>query len=184
MRNSILMILLMLTITTMAYIEKPPDSARAKPTLATSNTHYPERYLHAILHKREKVSIASSKWKSLGMFHATAYDLSIQSTGKSSTHPAYGITKSGISIKGKTLEEARAIAVDEDVIPLGTRVYVEFESDVYQHLNGFYTALDTGSAIIGNEIDVFMGDFVDEKPSAIAMKFGNQNANVYVEVNE
>lgn len=91
-----------------------------------------------------------------GTFRATAYDLSYQSCGKKPSHPAYGITANGTNLKGQTLESARAIAVDPKVIPLGSKVYLEFE-DEYKHLNGVYNAVDTGGAIKGKRIDIFFG---------------------------
>lgn len=57
---------------------------------------------------------------------------------------------SGITANGTALYEgARVIAVDPNVIPLGTRVYVPGYGEAI--------AADTGGAIQGNIIDVFMG---------------------------
>lgn len=81
---------------------------------------------------------------SLGSFTVTAYCCCKECCGKDTTHPAYGITKSG-----KRATEGRTIAVDPKIIPLGSTVY----------LNGkAYTAEDTGSAIKGNKIDLFIND--------------------------
>ncbi|MEH6943622.1 LysM peptidoglycan-binding and 3D domain-containing protein [Bacillus sp. JJ722] len=58
---------------------------------------------------------------------------------------------SGVTATGFNLGEnpdAKVIAVDPNVIPLGTKVYVEGY--------GYATALDTGGAIKGNKIDVFI----------------------------
>ena len=69
------------------------------------------------------------------------------SSGKPNTHPAYGITFSGVPL-------ARGIvAVDPDVIPLGTRLYIPGY--------GFALALDTGGGIIGDMIDLGYPDGVD-----------------------
>lgn len=56
-----------------------------------------------------------------------------------------GITATGVNLKSNP--NAKVIAVDPRVIPLGTKVYVEGY--------GYATASDTGSAINGNKIDVF-----------------------------
>ncbi|MCG7344500.1 3D domain-containing protein [Sporosarcina sp. ACRSL] len=56
-----------------------------------------------------------------------------------------GITSTGINLKRNP--DAKVIAVDPNVIPLGTKVYVEGY--------GYAIAGDTGSAIKGNKIDVF-----------------------------
>lgn len=56
-----------------------------------------------------------------------------------------GVTSTGIDLNANP--DAKVIAVDPDVIPLGSEVYVEGY--------GYATAADVGSAINGNEIDVF-----------------------------
>ncbi|NPC92256.1 LysM peptidoglycan-binding domain-containing protein [Bacillus sp. WMMC1349] len=59
-----------------------------------------------------------------------------------------GITKTGIDLNRN--QHAKVIAVDPSVIPLGSKVYVE----------GYGKAIagDTGSAIRGNKIDVFIAN--------------------------
>jgi len=62
------------------------------------------------------------------------------------------------------------IAVDPNIIPLGSRVYIEFADG-----NSMYgVAEDTGGAIKGNRIDIAMHT-VDQ-----AYDFGVQNVKVYV----
>lgn len=62
------------------------------------------------------------------------------------------------------------IAVDPQLIPLGSQVYIEFADG-----RGVYaTAEDTGGAIKGRRIDIAMAS-VDE-----AYDFGRQNVRVYV----
>ncbi|MEH7125090.1 ubiquitin-like domain-containing protein [Bacillus sp. JJ1532] len=56
-----------------------------------------------------------------------------------------GKTATGINLRANP--DAKVIAVDPRVIPLGTKVYVEGY--------GYAIAADTGSAIKGNKIDVF-----------------------------
>ena len=68
------------------------------------------------------------------------------SSGKPATHPAYGITRSGMPLtKG-------IVAVDPNVIPLGTRLYIPGY--------GFAVAADTGGGIIGDRIDLGYPDGV------------------------
>lgn len=107
---------------------------------------------------------------------ATAYDLSIQSTGKSRTCPAYGITKSGTrATKGRT------VAVDRDVIPLGSKLYIDFP-ELYDHMDGYYVAEDIGGAIDGNEIDIFFGEDLPGETKVLeqALKFGVRQVVVYI----
>ena len=88
---------------------------------------------------------------SRGTFTITAYDDTPASQGK-----WVGTTATGFSLRGHTRESAMCIAVDPRVIPLNSKVLLEFDDD-YAHFNGVYTAYDTGGAIKGNIIDLFMG---------------------------
>jgi len=62
--------------------------------------------------------------------------------------------------------EPGVVAVDPNVIPLGTRLYVEGY--------GFAIAADIGSAIIGNKIDLYMESLTESR------RFGRQNVIVYI----
>lgn len=108
--------------------------------------------------EKERMVVASPTRGSgsrANIFTATAYDLSFASCGKEPSHPQYGITASGVSLKGKSLED-KYIAVDRNKIKLGSLVHIEFY-DSYSHLTGYYTAVDTGGAIKGNKVDIFFG---------------------------
>lgn len=61
-----------------------------------------------------------------------------------------GPNAQGITASGKRVEENKTIAVDPSVIKLGSKVYI----DGY----GYMEAQDTGSAIKGNIIDVYIAD--------------------------
>jgi 3D (Asp-Asp-Asp) domain-containing protein len=92
----------------------------------------------------------------------TAYTAGVESTGKTPASPLYGITYSG-----SKAEEGRTIAVDPSVIPLGTLVYIDGV--------GVRKAEDTGSAVRGAKIDIFMEDVGQ------ALNFGvKRNVKVYV----
>jgi len=84
-----------------------------------------------------------------------------------------GNTATGFPLYGLSREEAMVIAVDPDIIPLGSQVYIEFDDD-WSHYNGVYTASDTGGAIDGHIIDVFVGHGNDDE----AMSFGRRSAIV------
>jgi uncharacterized protein YabE (DUF348 family)/3D (Asp-Asp-Asp) domain-containing protein len=65
--------------------------------------------------------------------------------GKSPDSPWYGITATGVTV------QRGIVAVDPNVIPLGTRLYVP----------GYGQALaaDTGSAVVGNIVDLGFADY-------------------------
>jgi 3D (Asp-Asp-Asp) domain-containing protein len=69
------------------------------------------------------------------------------------------------------------VAVDTSVIPLGTQLYIVFPS-AYSYMTGYYTAEDTGGAVKGNIIDVFMDCSRSE-----ALAYGVQYCDIYI-VNE
>ncbi len=103
-------------------------------------------------------------------FIATVYDLSYECCGKYPSHPEYGITFSGArAIKGRT------VAVDPEVIPLGSEIYIEF-TEPYTGMNGWYKAEDIGSRVRGNVVDVFMG----ESASAEMESFGRRKVKVQI----
>ena len=110
----------------------------------------------------------------------TGYDLSVQSCGKTESHPAYGLTASGVSLAGHDLYSARAIAVDPNVIPLGSKVRIKFDNEKMSKYNGVYTAVDTGGAIKGNRIDLFFEDCGSDSVSDEATRFGVQTALVQI----
>lgn len=94
------------------------------------------------------------RYRSVKSFAATAY-----------THTG-NRTRTGIWPK------EGIIAVDPKVIPLYSTVYVEFPKG-WEHLNGFYKAMDTGGAIKGNIIDVFLDT------ESLCKKFGRRSVKVY-----
>ena len=115
----------------------------------------------------------------LGEFEATAYDLSVESCGKPIGTKNHGVTATGRSLLGQSRSSARVIAVDPSIIPLNSQVYIEFDDKRFAHMDGIYTASDTGSAIKGRIIDIFMGDFKSNKTSDEVWEFGRRKVKVY-----
>lgn len=97
---------------------------------------------------------------------ATAYDLSYESTGKKPGDKWYGLTASG------TKARPGVVAVDPKVIPLGTKLYIESLDGTPDY--GYAIAEDTGGAIKGNKIDLFMEDAKKVKA------FGRRKVKVYI----
>lgn len=109
--------------------------------------YYKENYVDKNISLFEDVqasSINTNTGTDTQIFTVTAYCCCEKCCGKNIKHPAYGITAIGTKAT-----EGRTIAVDPKIIPLGSTVY----------LNGKpYVAEDTGSAIKGNKIDMFIND--------------------------
>ncbi|MBQ2642185.1 MAG: 3D domain-containing protein [Eubacterium sp.] len=103
----------------------------------------------------QKESESDNGWKSLGEFKLTAY------CGCSECNGGYGCN----TASGTTPKAGRTIAVDPSVIPLGTKVKIDGE---------VYTAEDTGGAIQGHIIDIFVSEH------NACYSFGVQHAEVFI----
>ena len=109
--------------------------------------------------KKEPKKEKKHFWMPLGEFEITAY------CGGTCCSSGTGITASG-----NIAEEGKTIGVDPDIIPLGSKVKIVF-SDGTEHV---YRADDTGSAINGNIIDLYMESHEE------ALVFGRQTCKVYI----
>lgn len=96
-----------------------------------------------------------------GYFSCTAYCNCVKCCGKYSPEAGgKGTTKSGTMPK-----QGRTIAVDPNVIPLGTKVVIN---------GNVYTAEDTGGAVKGNIIDIYFASH------SATSKFGRRTLKVKV----
>jgi 3D (Asp-Asp-Asp) domain-containing protein len=89
----------------------------------------------------------------------------MQMTVSATAYCIAGITQSGARTRRGIL------AADPRVLPLGTVVRV---SGLPRRYNGTYTVADTGKAVKGREIDIFISD------CDAAKRFGRQDARVRV----
>lgn len=126
-----------------------------------SNTIYPKQQLK--LNKSAAKPVTASKTATPSgtvvkefTVSATAYTASCKGCS--------GITRTGINLKKNP--GAKVIAVDPKVIPLGTKVWVEGY--------GYAVAGDTGGAIKGNKIDVFI------PTQSQALKWGRKNVKIKI----
>jgi len=63
----------------------------------------------------------------------------------------------GLDARGKGLQPMKTVAVDPEVIPLGSKIYIpEFKHSINGH-DGCFLASDTGHSFKGNYIDIFSG---------------------------
>lgn len=93
---------------------------------------------------------------------ATAYDPSSTANGGSSRTATGGVPRYGV------------VAVDPNVIPLGSRLYIESADGGKSWVYGYAVAGDTGGAIKGSRIDLCYNS------KSEAHRFGVKQANVYV----
>ena len=107
-------------------------------------------------------STTETKGDLIGTFKSTFYSPSASSNG------GYTVTATGAPlIIGQTL------AVDPDLIPLGSWVYLEFSDARLQGLNGVYHATDTGGAINGYRVDVLVAS------NSLANSYGVGSVKIY-----
>ena len=115
----------------------------------------------------DKIILVGTKVKSTFLKSSTAptnYKKVISMTA--TAYSAGGTTASGLPAQWGV------VAVDPNVIPLGTKVYVETPDGKY--IYGTAVAADTGGAIKGYKIDIC----VNTRKEAYA--FGRRNVNVYI----
>lgn len=98
------------------------------------------------------------EYESLGQCKVTFYTSGYESTGKTPDHSAYGITKSGARV-----EDGVTVAVDPNLIELGSYLYIEGLSEYIEEVTGikttnFRVAQDTGGDIKEYWIDIFVED--------------------------
>ncbi|PWK11356.1 3D domain-containing protein [Tumebacillus permanentifrigoris] len=134
---------LQVPVNTVKHTKTREELGNIAATVTTSSSGEPNQYLRKIACK------------------LTAYTNSFESTGKHPGDKGYGITASGRDAK-----EGLTIAVDPDLIPLHSVVYIPGIGPRY--------AEDTGGAVKGPHIDVFFND------DRIARDFGVKQANVYI----
>lgn len=122
---------------------------------------------HQVELKSELDGELKDEWRSLGEFKITAYcscvrccsvwakNRPVDENGKEIVYTA----------SGERAEAGKTIAVDPDVIPLGTKVKIG---------DAVYTAQDTGSMVKGNVIDIYFDNHED------AVKHGVKHLEVEV----
>lgn len=133
------------------------DSLKAMPAI-----YAPNRMLSSAEIKQNE-PIDYSKYPAVNVT-ATGYTAGHESTGKTKSHPAYGITKSGLKVKRDLYS---TIAADTSIFPIGTVLWIPGY--------GFGVVADTGSAIKGHRIDLYYNT-VEE----VYEKWGKKKIDVYV----
>ncbi len=101
---------------------------------------------------------------------ASAYCLCQKCCGKSPSSPGYGRTASGLVIVPGT--GMKVLSVDPTVIPLGSKLYVQGLNGAADY--GYAVAADTGGAIKGNRVDLYMDTHSQ------ALQWGRRDVRVYI----
>lgn len=96
----------------------------------------------------------------LGTFKITHYAPCVECCGKAD----------GISASGRKVIPYYSVAVDPNVIPLGTVFYMDYGDGVLHEVR----ADDVGGAVKGNVIDLCVGDY------ETAVRMGIRSAQVYI----
>jgi uncharacterized protein YabE (DUF348 family)/3D (Asp-Asp-Asp) domain-containing protein len=117
--------------------EKTLVRSYMEPEVKDNVIYYAASTIRATGYSPENMSVAKTE-----RMWATWYNAA--SSGKPATHPAYGITASGIPVT------RGVVAVDPRVIPLGSRLFIPGY--------GFAVAADTGGGIVGNMLDLGFAD--------------------------
>jgi 3D (Asp-Asp-Asp) domain-containing protein len=107
------------------------------------------------------VTISSKDNKEYETYEVTAYTAGPESTGKSPSHPLYGITAST-----KRVKENHSIACPRS-LEFGTQIYIPF-------FDNTFTCEDRGGAIKEGKIDVYMPEIKD------ALEFGRKDLEVLI----
>lgn len=89
------------------------------------------------------------------------------------TATAYTASSGSRTASGKAAQYG-VVAVDPNVIPLGTRLYIESTDDGKSWKYGYCVAGDTGGAIKGNKVDLYYNS------QSQCLQFGRRSAIVYV----
>lgn len=122
--------------------------------------------------KENKTTNGNKSMKAAAASKSTGHDFSY-SKKITVTATAYTAAAGQKTASGR-VAQVGVIAVDPNVIPIGTRLYVESTDDGKTWTYGYCVAGDTGGAIKGNKIDLFYGT------KGECVSFGRRTANVYV----
>ena len=135
-------------------VSEPLETLESEPI--EKKTSEPEQVSQVVSSEKE-ATIKQANWVSLGNFEITAYCPCAN---------CCGMWADGITADGTIAKEGITVAADTDVLPFGTKVKIDGK---------IYTVQDTGGAIQGNRIDIFMSDH------QTALDWGRQTIEVFVE---
>jgi 3D (Asp-Asp-Asp) domain-containing protein len=145
------------------------ETNKSKNALSTSNA-----FVHGKAPSVKLANLTNSRTVGHGKISSTDVvkkTFNIESTTYCACAKCCG-SATGRTATGTKAKAGRTIAVNPNMIPLGTWVYVEFPAP-YTHMNGKYRAEDTGSAV-KSSIDVFMNSHSE------ALRYGRRTVKIYI----
>ena len=116
--------------------------------------------------KKEKLEAKLEKLRQIENATLTHYCICRSCCGKDESHPAYGITASG-----REAEPYVSVAVDPFLIPLGSKIYIDYGDGTLHE----YRADDTGCKVVGARIDLCVTSHQE------AIELGKKTVRVYWE---
>lgn len=135
-----------------------------------SHSSKPKQSMKTKQHSKQSVSVTSNQTKKPSMTGKKTMQM------KATAYNVEGNEKWGrLTASGTTVRHG-VVAVDPNVIPLGTKLYVSgYDSPLLPKGGFFAIAEDTGGAIKGNRIDIFI-----DAPTETVSKFGIQHVKVTI----
>ena len=153
--------LLMVEMPEPKHVEEPVEIPQEMKEAVELSVELPEE-------SEEETQLDIERLKQVENATVTAYCICKKCCGKDESHPAYGITASG-----RPAEPYISVAVDPFLIPLGSKVYIDYGDGLLHERR----ADDTGSSVAGAHIDVCMTTHEE------ALEHGVKEARVYWEEN-
>ncbi len=169
--NALLLVILLLLSASVCLVWAKAQAPEAPPAVRHTPAVMPEISMEALEdfeNKRIKAALLERAVR-LEDVTVTHYCICRKCCGKSPDHPAYGITASG-----RRAAPGVSVAVDPDVIPLGSDVLVDYgDGELHD-----YRADDTGSGVKGLHLDLCV-----ESHQAV-LTLGVRTATIYYIVPE
>lgn len=142
----------------------PPEQQPAAKQVKSEQTSQPTAATDSVTEKDNSSASSGGETAPTGNTAGTK-EITVRATAYTAEcEGCSGVTATGVNLQ--TNPNAKVISVDPSVIPLGSKVYIE----------GYGTAIaaDTGGAIKGNRIDVFIPSHED------AIKWGSKELKVKI----
>lgn len=142
--------------------KEPPPAVGVSADTPTENEEAPTVAENATAEQGSK----REQLKQIENATLTHYCICQSCCGKDESHPAYGITASG-----REAEPYVSVAVDPFLIPLGSKIYIDYGDGTLHE----YRADDTGCKVAGARIDLCVSSHQE------AIELGKKTVRVYWE---